>query len=302
MHHLPRLTVAIATRDRPDKLARALAALAGGELIPDRVIVVDQSRQSDTRHVVDAAPLGLPLLYVHSRQVGAARSRNIAISWATSPYVAFTDDDCVPDPGWAKALAEAFTPVDAPDALTGPVLPLGPEEPGLFAVSSRTGARAASFADRARPWEMGTGGNLAAGVPWLRRIGGFDERLGPGTALRAAEDVDLLYRLLFAGARLRYEPAAVIYHERQTAESRMASRYGYGVGLGAFLSFRLRARDSCAPRLVRDWVAMRSWAAAGNLRRAQWTQFREEMLFLRGTAVGFFRGLTLARVHGECAH
>jgi GT2 family glycosyltransferase len=292
---LPRLSVAISTLDRPHKLARVLASLAGGELLPDQVIVVDQSRGPETRKVVDAARGRLPLLYLHSVRRGVARNRNLAIGHATSPCLAFTDDDCVTGPRWAQAIAQTFALPDPPDAVSGRVLPLGPETPGFFAVSSRLSTCRVDHVGRVRPWEAGTGGNLAVKVEWLRRIGGFDERLGAGTRLRAAEDIDLLYRLLAAGARVRYEPEVVVHHERQSAERRMASRYGYGVGMGAFIGFRLCEHDAYAPRLLLDWLTTRGFAVAGGLRRARWRRLREEALFLNGTVVGLGRGLVAGR-------
>jgi GT2 family glycosyltransferase len=285
------LSVVIATLDRPDRLARALTALADGELLPDQVIVVDQSGGPETRDVVQARRDRLPLRYVHSPRRGLAYNRNMAIRYATSPYLAFTDDDCVADRRWLKVVAQSFAVTDPPAALTGRVLPLGPSRPGVVAVSTRDSIREATFSGRTRPWEAGTGGNMAVSVDWLRRLGGFDERLGAGAPLRAGEDIDLLYRLLAGGARVRYEPAAVVYHERQARRRRIASRYSYGLGMGAFLGFRIRERDTYAWRLLLDWLALRCWAAAGTVHRAEWSRLREEALFLGGTVAGLARGL-----------
>ena len=111
--------------------------------------------------------------------------------------------------------------------------------------------------------------------------------------MQAGEDIDIIYRLLIAGARLRYEPEAIIYHERQTLQRRIATRYGYGMGIGAFLAFRLGARDPYAVKLLLNWLLTRSWALAGNIRRREERQLREEALFLRGTVAGLFRGFIL---------
>lgn len=291
MSAMPAITVAIATLDRPDNLARALEALASGEVLPRQLIVVDQSEGSESRSVVEGMQDRLPLLYVHSKRRGLAHNKNVAIRHATSPYIAFTDDDCVADSKWVQTLAQGFGGPDAPDGLSGRVLPLGPERPGLYAVSSRTDPQAATFTGKAPPWEVGTGGNMAVAAGWLREVGGFDERLGAGAPLKAGEDIDIIYRLLIAGARLRYEPAAVIYHERQTLQRRIATRYGYGMGIGAFLAFRLRARDPYALRLLLSWLVTRSWALAGNLRRGETRRLHEEALFLRGTVAGVLQGL-----------
>jgi GT2 family glycosyltransferase len=286
------LSVAIATLDRPDRLTRALTALADGELLPDQVIVVDQSGGPETRKAVHALRDRLPLRYVHSARRGAAYNRNVAIGNAATPYLAFTDDDCVADRRWTKVVARSFAVPDPPDALSGRVLPLGPSRPGVAAVSTRDSTRVATYSGRTRPWEVGTGGNLAVAVDWLRSVGGFDERLGAGAPLRGGEDIDLLYRLLTGGARVRYEPAAVVYHERQARRRRIAGRYGYGLGMGAFLGFRMRERDTYAWRLLLDWLTMRCWAATGAVHRAEWSRLREEALFLGGTVAGLARGLT----------
>ncbi|HEX8220664.1 MAG TPA: glycosyltransferase [Chloroflexia bacterium] len=301
MSTLPAIEVAIATLDRPDNLARALAALADGEVLPRRVIVVDQSSGVESRAVVEGMMDRLPLLYVRSKRRGLAYNKNVAIKLAAGPYLAFTDDDCVADPRWVLSLAQTFAGPDAPDGLSGRVLPLGEERPGLYAVSSRTSSRAVTYSGKAPPWEVGTGGNMAVSLGWLRKVGGFDPRLGAGAPLKAGEDIDIIYRLLIAGARLRYEPAALIYHERQTLQRRIATRYGYGMGIGAFLAFRLRAGDPYAVRLLFNWLVTRSWVLAGNLRRRETRQLREEALFLQGTIAGLLRGILMnprRRSHG----
>jgi GT2 family glycosyltransferase len=286
-----RLSVVIATLGRPHELGGALAALADGDLLPEQVIIVDQSEGPATRATVAAWRDRLPVLYLHSRRRGLARSRNLALSHVTCPYVAFTDDDCVVHPKWTTVIGFGFAAAEAPDVICGRVLPAGPDDPELFAVSTRDSVLPASFTGPTRPWEAGTGGNMAASVDSLRRIGGFDERLGAGAEMRAGEDVDLLYRLLRAGAVVRYDPAAVVYHRRQTRERRIASRYGYGLGMGAFLGFHLRGGDWHAARLLVDWIAVRGWATAGAVRRRRWRQLHEEALFLAGTVLGVARGV-----------
>lgn len=53
MTRVAQLSVAISTLERPDALERCLAALAGGEVLPSEVIVVDQSSNDDTRALVE---------------------------------------------------------------------------------------------------------------------------------------------------------------------------------------------------------------------------------------------------------
>ena len=280
------LSVAVATLDRPEGLARCLEALASGTVWPAEVIVVDQGNAA-------FADRGLPVRHLRQERRGLAASRNLALAEATQPVVAVTDDDCVPGPGWVAALEGAFEL--APDAVTGPVLPLGPETPGLYAISSRTSSSPADFAGRSLPWLVGTGGNFAARREVLLRAGGFDERLGAGSPGGAGEDMDLLYRLLKTGATIRYEPAAVVFHERQPRERRLASRSAYGRGIGACCGLWLRERDLHAFAVLAGWLRMRGALAAGALRRRQWGSVREELLVLSGTARGLFYGLRAGR-------
>jgi GT2 family glycosyltransferase len=185
--------------------------------------------------------------------------------------------------------------VRAPDAVTGPVLPLGPETPGLHAVSSRTSAAPAEFMGRALPWLVGTGGNFAARRDGLQRAGGFDERLGAGSPGGAGEDMDLLYRLLRAGARIRYDPQVLVFHERQPLDRRLASRSAYGRGIGACCGLWLRGRDLHALAVLGGWLRMRGGLAANAARRRQWGSVREELLVLGGTARGLIYGLRAGR-------
>jgi GT2 family glycosyltransferase len=321
------LTVAVATLDRPQGLARCLEALALGTVQPAEVIVVDQGEGAAA--VIETFRERLPVRHLRQERRGLAASRNLALAEACQPVLAVTDDDCVPDTGWVAALDEALSPtgsagvppatnqvtspagrrrsqwlaaeagegtgVRAPDAVTGPVLPLGPDQPGLYAVSSRTSPSPADFAGRALPWLVGTGGNFAARRDRLLRAGGFDERLGAGSPGGAGEDMDILYRLLRAGARIRYEPQAVVFHERQPRDRRLASRSSYGRGIGACCGLWLRERDLHALAVLAGWVRMRAGMAAGAVRRRQWGGVREELMVMGGTARGLVYGLRARR-------
>ncbi len=179
--------------------------------------------------------------------------------------------------------------------VTGRVLPLGPERVGYFAVSTRSSPDRVDLLGAAPPWRAGTGANTAVECGRAERIGGWDERLGVGSAGGAGEDVDFLYRLMRAGARVRYEPDALVHHERQDAAKRRATRTSYGRGIGACCGLHLRRGDSGGLRMLGQWTALRG----GMLRRALAQRDRqsalEELLVARGTAAGLIYGLRAAR-------
>lgn len=290
------LTVAVATLDRPDDLAGCLEAILCGELLPAELMVVDQSPYQSARLVVDRfQDQPIPVIYLHQTRRGLSASRNAAIQQSRFPFIAFTDDDCVPGPAWVKTISEAFARPPFPDAVSGGVLPLGPEIAGTHSVSPRENTRAADYTGKTIPWRVGTGGNFAAARDWLDKAGWFDERLGAGSAGRAAEDADMIYRLLRGGARIRYAPDAVIFHKRQSLEKRLKSRWNYGFGIGDFCALWLRRLDFYPLRALGSWLFNLSRELAGSLVARNGLEARQRVLALRGTLAGFFHGLFLER-------
>lgn len=288
------ITVAVASCGRPEGLARCLAALATGTMAPGHVVVVDQDPSDPARAAV--ATSGLPrATYLEQPRLGLSASRNLALQTAQGEILAVTDDDCVPDPGWLEALADAVTRAPAPGGVSGSILPLGDRPPGSYAVSLRLSETAVDHRARIDPWVLGSGGNFAAPVLVLRRIGGWEERLGAGSRGMAAEDCDLLDRLIVAGHVVRYEPAAVVRHEWQTAARRLATRWSYGYGIGALCGLRLAARDGFALSTLRDYCGLHARPLLGALKRCDRMTAGEHARALASLGPGIAYGLRAAR-------
>jgi GT2 family glycosyltransferase len=287
------ITVAVAACGRPAALARCLRAVASGSCLPGEVIVVDQAPSIDARRLT--TQLGsLPVRYVEQERLGLSASRNLALSLATRPIIAVTDDDCVPDPGWVEAIAAAHAADPRPAAVSGPILALGPRRPGTHAVSLRESLRAVDYTGAVLPWVTGSGANFAASCQLLREHGGWDERLGTGSAGKAAEDADLLYRLLRAGGLVRYEPLAVVRHDWQTRASRLSSRWSYAHGVGALCGIWLRRRDRFAVRMLIAYSTSHVRKLAGALWHLDGMRVDEHLRALLGLVPGVVYGLHLA--------
>ncbi len=82
----------------------------------------------------------------------------------------------------------------------------------------------------------------------IRGVGGFDETLHSG------EDVDLCWRLVEAGARLRYEPIARVAHDHRTELRDWIARKAFYGGSAAPLS--VRHPDKTAPVVISGWALM----------------------------------------------
>jgi GT2 family glycosyltransferase len=285
------LSVAIATRDRPHALARCIESLRCGRALPAEVVVADQSSGPATREAAARAHRPeLQVRWIDGGSDGLARAQNLAIRAATMPVVAVLDDDCVAHPGWVEALERAFG-ADAGLALVGGrVVPLEGSGDRSHPVASRTSPVRREFAHRTAPWNVGSGNNFALRREWFERVGGGDERLGPGTPGQGGLDMDLFYRVLRAGGRARYEPSAIVRHEPATREGRLARRRPYGYGMGAACALRLREGDTYAAWLIVRWLGLRLRVLASALLRGRWLALREEALVLRGTAAGLVHG------------
>jgi GT2 family glycosyltransferase len=278
--------------DRPASLARCLDALEAGTVRPAEIVVVDQSAQDETEQMLTWRRSVAPLRYIRQPRRGLSASRNAALRAAAHPLVAMTDDDCVPGAEWVAAIGRRFRDPTV-SAVSGRLLPLGPERPGMYAVSSRLSDERALFDRKGPPWLAGSGGNFAVRKRVSEQLGGFDERLGAGTRGQSGEDVDFIYRMLAARERIAYEPAAVVYHERQELARRMASRWGYGYGMGAACGKWLRGGDAYALRLFGGWLLWRGRGLVAAARAGRRQTVSEHSLMLRGTVAGFAYGLQL---------
>ena len=288
------VTVGVATCGRPEGLARCLAALLGQSSPPAEVLVVDQDPSGAARDAVAACGLSAAR-YLEQPRLGLSASRNLALDEATQPLLAVTDDDCAPDPGWLEAVTAALERPPRPDAVTGPILPLGNRPPGTYAVSLRESRTGLDHRGRMLPWVAGTGANFCAPAELLREAGGWDERLGAGSPGQAAEDSELILRLLDAGRVIRYEPDAVVRHEWQTRQQRLASRWSYGYGIGAMSGLRLAGRDGFALGMLRGYVRLHARPLLGALKCRDREAAAERARALASLAPGVLYGLLAAR-------
>ena len=240
------VSVVIPTAGRPAQVERCVRSVLSGTHRALDVVVVD-NRPASPEHarVERLAELDPRVRVVAEPRPGASRARNTGFRHARSEWVLFTDDDVIVDPAWVSVLAgELATP--SVDAVTGRVLPLHLgqterlfEQYGGFS----KGDQRTVFSPRSRaadplypysPGIMGSGNSMGFRRCALDRLGGFDVALGPGTATKGGEDLDLFLRLGLAGGTLVYAPDALAYHEHRAAMGELRSQLrGYGAGLTA---------------------------------------------------------------------
>lgn len=290
------ITVAISTRNRPRELEACLHSLTSGERTPNEIVIVDQSDGGESEGIVSAlSAAGPSIVYVRDPRRGLGASQNLAFSRATSDIVAVIDDDCVAHASWLRVIAAVFAERADLDGVTGRVLPMEPKGDRTYPVSSRVSEVRRELGRDALPWEVGSGNNFALRRRAFERVGGCDERLGPGAPAQGGVDMDLFYRLTRAGSRMLYEPNAVVYHERQTRDDRRARRPMYGRGMGAAIALWQAGGDGNAGRVLRAWIALRVRQMRLAASRRDWTDVRDELTMLRTTLTGLRQGRRMAR-------
>jgi glycosyltransferase involved in cell wall biosynthesis len=234
------LSVVVPTRDRPDHLARCLTALRSELGEADELVVVDSASRTP---VPGALRCDLP---------GASRARNAGWRAARHDLVAFVDDDVTVLPGWADAMVAALSRADWVAGAVG--IPAGQEHYDRpVAVTTLTAPTPLTLASRGT---LGASANLGVRRSVLLDVGGFDERLGPGTWTRAAEDLDLLDRLLASGHEGWFAPDARAVHDQwRSRRELLRLDHGYGIGLGARLVLlHRRGQRGRARTVARDTV------------------------------------------------
>ena len=182
-------------------LLQALAEAAGPP--PERIILVDDRRRATTPLVANVPRALAPRVsVVAGRGAGPAAARNVGWRAAAAEWIAFLDDDVVPEADWLTHLAED----------------LAAAAPRVAAVQGRI--RVPMPSDR-RPtdWERNVRGlecarwataDMAYRRAALAAVGGFDERFP--RAYR--EDADLALRVVDAGWRLERGRRAVTHPVR----------------------------------------------------------------------------------------
>ena len=284
----PTAAVVVCTRDRPSQLARTLAALqpqtgrAGFELL-----VVDQS---EAPHAGEDG-----VRVVHDRGTGLSRARNVAAHATDARWLAFLDDDCRPEPGWARALAEVLA-ADPPAVIVCPHIGAGPVPAGDYVeVTTFPVSRAVlRRGRRMHPGRLGFGACTVVRRDVALALGGWDERLGPGAPqFPAADDMDFNYRLLRAGHTALVTPRPRVVHDQwRTPAELPALHAGYLAAWCGFACKHLKTGDARGGLWLLTIAAIDvADMLASAIRHRSQLRLRIAIAKLQGMASGTWRGL-----------
>ena len=292
---LPSATVAICTRDRPEDLRKCLAGIMELSGTPYETLVVDNCPSNDqTEAVVAQFP---NVRYICEPVPGLNHARNCALREATGDIVAFIDDDAVPDPDWLFAhLVNYKQPIV--QCVTGLTMPLELEH-----VSQELFERYSSFIrgfdrrifdplhhDPLAPGGIGAGVNMSVRRSIVEAVGGFDNALDAGTVTKSGGDHEMYTRILGAGYRIIYDPAAINWHRHRNSDIELEKAIqGYGTGAYASMTRALLVDGEIGVFRI-AWLWFRHGQARRLLRALIWrgSEFDRRLIKaeLRGCVAG----------------
>jgi mycofactocin system glycosyltransferase len=265
------VTVVIPVRDNISGLRRLVAALRGM-----RIVVVDDGSASPVQQADFAQMYSDVQILRHDRSKGPAAARNTGMAACHTDYIAFLDSDVVPRRGWLEALLGHFC--DPAVALVAPRI-IGLRAPENLVARYEAVRSSLDLGMREAPVvPFGTVAYVPSAAiicrsAVLKELGGFDE------TLKAGEDVDLCWRLIEAGARLRYEPVALVAHDHRTQLREWLSRKSFYGESAAPLSVRHPGKT--APLVISGWTLV-AW-----------------MLMAMGSSIGYLASMVVAVITGR---
>ena len=226
---------------RPQALDRCLEALRALDHPCDRVeVVVVLDGDGTPPAASDARLVRQP-----SRR-GPAAARNAGAAAARGDVLAFTDDDCRPEPGWLRALLAALA-ADPGAAAGGRTVNALPGNRFSDASQHIVDLVYAHY-NRAGEARFLASNNLAVRREDFLAVGGFDGARFPF----ASEDRDFCDRWRASGRALRYVPDAVVHHAHDLDLGGFVGQHvAYGRGAARYH----RARRARGTGRLRDDVS-----------------------------------------------
>jgi glycosyltransferase involved in cell wall biosynthesis len=166
------------------------------------ILVVDDGSTDNTADVIRSYS---SVRLIAQANAGPASARNRGALEATGKILLFTDDDCVPMPDWLDAMLEAFQDPDVVGAK------------GIYRTHQQ------SLAARFVQIEYEDKYRMMAGLPSIDFIDTYSagfrrdrflEMAGYDTSfpVACAEDIELSYRMSARGWKMKFVPAAIVYH------------------------------------------------------------------------------------------
>ncbi len=227
---MPHFSIVIPTYRRPEHLFNLLSSLTRLNYQPSlfEVIVVDDGGDIPLEPIISRFRDQINVALLKQENSGPAMARNYGASQAIGQYLAFADDDCMPDPNWLQALAHGFR--ESPRCICGGRT-INALRENLY--STATQLLVDYLYEHYNPTKkLGAfflANNFAVPRERFQEMGGFDP------TLRFGEDRDFCHRWALRGYPFIFAPEAIVYHAHSlTLSSFLQLHFSYGKGTFQF--------------------------------------------------------------------
>jgi glycosyltransferase involved in cell wall biosynthesis len=215
----PMVSVVICAYDAERTMRDCLESLRRLDYPNFEVVIVDDGSRDRTADISMDFP---EFRLIRQPNKGLSVARNVGMQAARGEIIAYTDSDCVVDPHWLTLMVRSMIEGNF-DGCGGPNY--APHEDGRIEASCAASPGAPCHVliadDRA---EHLAGCNMLFSKAALAKIGGFDPQF-----TSAGDDVDICWRMLDAGFKLGFSPAAFVWHfRRNTVKAYYGQQRGYG--------------------------------------------------------------------------
>ncbi|MCX6710287.1 MAG: glycosyltransferase [Candidatus Woesearchaeota archaeon] len=242
-----KITVAIPTYNRGKSIKPALEAITKQDFPKSEyeLIIVDDGGNDSTKEIVGefSRKSGFPIRYSWQKNKGPAAARNLAILNSKSPIIAFTDDDCIPNPDWLEKILSAFSNDSDAMIIGGETLP----PKGNLIAKVGQGLTKNAFFDNVngkREAIFFPTCNAAFRKEVFKKAGCFDEDF----PIAAGEDLEFSWRCFKKGLKLLYAPDAIVTHYC-TPNLRAYARQSFNYGRGNYIA-KLKQPDHPEIRML----------------------------------------------------
>lgn len=111
------VSIIVPTKNRAEDLAEAVESILNQEVLPDELVIVDQSETDEGRKRVEQVFAGasagvcerIALHYIHDTTItGSAQARNLGIERSTKEVIVLLDDDVILEPAFLKEMLDVY--------------------------------------------------------------------------------------------------------------------------------------------------------------------------------------------------
>lgn len=240
-----KVSVVIPTLNRLNDIKKCIGSLEKQDIGAKEfeVIVVDGGSTDGTVQYLEKQVAISPVRLRHytEKKKGAGVARNLGVGKSNARYIAFTDDDCMPEPGWLKKLVTGFPEDEKCAGAGGPIF--SADKKNIISRYCDYCRNCLSMEFNGKVIHIPTM-NVLYRRSILLEVGIFDERI------IITEDIHLSQKIIKKGYYLKKLDDGVVFHKDPTDLGTLYHKsWLYGTGLATIA-------DMHGVKLKKDWSTL----------------------------------------------